>query len=1384
MDFPGKGIVMRKTTLLLLIVLFFSLNIQGDEITSLSQIFLSGKGIQDRDKDHFPDEVSLCLVLPDEPQPAQQALASDIAARANLESLVTHFSLVKKESEISEKAQISNPILIGSELQWVQKLADSGEINLSPINKNQGLVTLFSDNHQKGIAVVAGSPRALLRTGRAFFLRWPYFWEIWGRKEGETYMTLEKDLTRFLKKAGISPVHPIIKEAFYEFPPLKSPHESIQRLDFERGEIKNQTVEINFSNPAQKQKALQALQKLKHQHRKGKNTHILSYSGCGQITLELKTDSQTDTISLPRVGFPERFLTPSYKSPRRRKIKGKNFHLLNFFSKEGLYSDSNEDKIPDGLDGSIIIPENGNCPSLSHLSSRLVLHTAGASFPVVCLDKEIEKPESLVSPILIGRSNKLNKQLIKSGKLSVPSLSQGRGMVQVVTEAFNGSNALSIMETDSKSLRKTLHYMGQTFPYLHKFEKGNPRFEDVSEALNEFLEGKRGCAEAYFQHRLGQMIPEFQENQFQSFKIQLYLPQENENFKKKIKESLESSLQTQKTKVEIFPLKESKTLWEKEKQFSWEGKEALDLIKEKLKRIPNSSGPLNISIGVSEDPSMRKGLQKKIENFLLSQNIPFQEVEVLCSYKQGFFWLTEKILPLIKKEKVHHLTIRFSRVKPEFNRLNRFYTPPARWLQELYPVDEMIARETSLPLERIEFEMKPESKPIYEVWGYDGDNNLCLQRQFSPRLRENFYLKELPEWGKVQTTTGWVKIQGPKNTVLDISLKTDLEKFWEYYQNSIIPEIHSYILKKTGKEPTFKKQPYFKRLLVEMWFSEPDYPLGLDQEIISSLESIHDEVYFDTLDFLRGITQIDTEDEKIPEDSSRYSAPGKILPLIHSSTPGKPGKVKITFEDWQARSPQMILEWKKKDGKKESEKILFPKLQPKNIRFNGFIYDAGQEEIEELLIDAPMEKKKHYMDLIDCLHSYRNLCQKKVIPSYFRFPGLQSLALDLQFEDLEKKEILPVIRVDSPEESPKNPPSEKWTVSTQKIISPSLCLDIVQKLSHSQELQSYIAGKSYENRKIPVLEAFTPLHPYTSLPRLITFKPTLYISGRQHANEVCSTNYILKLAELVTKDEKHRNYIQKVNLVLHPMENPDGAELAYRLQKITPLHSLHAGRYSSLGIDVGQQVYSADPLLPEAKVRRILYDQWLPDIYLNLHGYPSHEWVQQFSGYSPYLFHSYWIPRGWFAYYRGLNLSIYEKWKRATHQIREFIIKELNSSERIRNSNQKFYNRYYRWAARWQPHLARLELYEGVNLYAKRKSSRARRLSSRRKMTYVEETPEFMDETAQGTWLDFLCEQGLAYLRSHLQYLSQTQFETARVEEEIRDRIRIQFIRSRPGEIK
>ena len=72
-----------------------------------------------------------------------------------------------------------------------------------------------------------------------------------------------------------------------------------------------------------------------------------------------------------------------------------------------------------------------------------------------------------------------------------------------------------------------------------------------------------------------------------------------------------------------------------------------------------------------------------------------------------------------------------------------------------------------------------------------------------------------------------------------------------------------------------------------------------------------------------------------------------------------------------------------------------------------------------------------------------------------------------------------------------------------------------------------------------------------SLAKATAYKPTIFITGRQHANEVSSTSHILRLAELLGSDPQYTEILKKVNVILHPVENPDGAEMAYELQKLT-----------------------------------------------------------------------------------------------------------------------------------------------------------------------------------------------------------------------------------------
>ena len=51
-------------------------------------------------------------------------------------------------------------------------------------------------------------------------------------------------------------------------------------------------------------------------------------------------------------------------------------------------------------------------------------------------------------------------------------------------------------------------------------------------------------------------------------------------------------------------------------------------------------------------------------------------------------------------------------------------------------------------------------------------------------------------------------------------------------------------------------------------------------------------------------------------------------------------------------------------------------------------------------------------------------------------------------------------------------------------------------------------------------------------------------------------------------DPAKRAMLNKVNVVIHPITNPDGAQLSVDLAKITPDNMLHPGYHGALSADV------------------------------------------------------------------------------------------------------------------------------------------------------------------------------------------------------------------------
>ena len=322
-----------------------------------------------------------------------------------------------------------------------------------------------------------------------------------------------------------------------------------------------------------------------------------------------------------------------------------------------------------------------------------------------------------------------------------------------------------------------------------------------------------------------------------------------------------------------------------------------------------------------------------------------------------------------------------------------------------------------------------------------------------------------------------------------------------------------------------------------------------------------------------------------------------------------------------------------------------------------------------------------------------------------------------------------------------------------------------------------------------------------------TLKASIVYSGRQHANEVSSTSHILKLGEQLVTDADTRALLKQVNVVLHPITNTDGAELSVQLAEITPNNMLHPGYHGALAADVSTGQTETDPVYPESRTRRQLLEQWLPDAFLNPHGYPSHEWVQPFSEYSGWVTNrqganngrTWWIPRGWFTSLAYLRDETHPYSEKITYEIRDRIVAAERAVPGLLDLETRMNSRYERFGQRWQPDNMQQPMVDGIRIYMGLKGSGGGRGGGGNAgaagnaapgsggvggispdVTWDSGYTEAPDETAHGDYMKLMASAGLAFDRVHLEYLAHGKLRVNRTEREQGGKVTWRVERLRP----
>jgi hypothetical protein len=251
--------------------------------------------------------------------------------------------------------------------------------------------------------------------------------------------------------------------------------------------------------------------------------------------------------------------------------------------------------------------------------------------------------------------------------------------------------------------------------------------------------------------------------------------------------------------------------------------------------------------------------------------------------------------------------------------------------------------------------------------------------------------------------------------------------------------------------------------------------------------------------------------------------------------------------------------------------------------------------------------------------------------------------------------------------------------------------------------------------------------------------------------------------------------------------NPEGAHTAYEMQQINPDFMLHAGRYGALGTDVRSRNGDDIDRYPEAGVVQALREMWLPDVYLDLHGVPSHEWVQHFAGYSAWVRsrnvgpRSYWLPRGWYITgFSWLEDKAHPELMEAQRAIIDTIVAAVRAQPDVDAMNQRLYKRYVKYG-RQDVENYREYFHNGIQVEARLKPRKVTGSGvTNPKITYFSATTETADETARGDWMELVCRAGLAHTSAVLGYLSEGVNRVERDAKEYRQGISRRIFRKRP----
>ena len=785
--------------------------------------------------------------------------------------------------------------------------------------------------------------------------------------------------------------------------------------------------------------------------------------------------------------------------------------------------------------------------------------------------------------------------------------------------------------------------------------------------------------------------------------------------------------------------KAGKTVYEKEYDIPWEVDSFRKIMQEKIYGQLNTGDKVKVLAALSEDEKVRYEETQRIFEEIHKTGASVERIDIICAYKQGFSWITEKIIPYLKDKKADKFEIYFKPFLPEGqtdwmdengatpkrvrlveNTPDKWFDLPIRYLQELYPIEDVIVNELGIDREQVVFKAYEGNEELTYLCRVFEDNDVVYESSYQAVCSERPQMNEYPQLGKVHPATGYVKVWINNELILDKKVKTDLEMVWDIYQAEVLPDCKAYIMQKTNGNICSKLQPFFQKLHLDITLSEPEFRIGSREDLFSPMNALHEDLYFTGSDYFKYLGQMNGE---------VIDAPGLILPDLHVAE-GKPRFIVSLLEPLKdnaciVKNGQVICEektrtdvqaWISEVGMEEDS--LSVKIQTLGVCDEVLcaytqLYSEGILQISKTLNNFG----KMYLS---GKNTYETKCQMK-----------QNIQKSKSIEDIDLHEF--------------------------EVIGYETYLEIIEELKEVPGIEIFRTAVSYAGRECYGIWLKPEYEGYLSMTKYLTNRPSEYINARHHANEVSSTNAAFILLRTLLTDKAYENLTEKLNLIIVPMENVDGAAIHYELQKEHPYWSFHVARFNSIGKEFCYEYYQSDVLNTEALTATRIYEKYIPDIMVDNHGVPSHEWEQQFSGYTSPAYKGFWLPRSLlYGYFWYISNPEFSQNIPVNKRIEDVVADKIAEDAEMRRWNKEWSAQFEKYAHAWMPLLFPADYYKEMINYWVPYALEPKNIYAANRypwITTVSYTSEVADETAQDEYINLCARAHVAHDEAIIQML-------------------------------